>query len=145
MLDNRGKPAAGDKVTFNINGVFYTRTADEKGFATLNINLPPGDYIITATYKGCSVSNNIKVITTLIGQNITMAHGVQGQFKVILLNGLGQRYPDQKVSFNINGVLYTRTTDAEGAAFLNINLPSGRYIITSTYDGLSISNTVAVI
>lgn len=31
-----------------MNGVSYTRKTDNNGNATLNINLPPGEYIITA-------------------------------------------------------------------------------------------------
>lgn len=47
-------------MTFNINGVFYTRTSDTTGYA-LNINLKPGHYTITATHNGCSVSNKITI------------------------------------------------------------------------------------
>ncbi len=44
-----GKPLANNTdVTFNINGVFYTRQTNENGTARLNINLIPGKYILTA-------------------------------------------------------------------------------------------------
>ena len=50
-------------LTFNINGVVYTRKTDENGDAKLNINLPANDkgYIITTTCNGLSVSNKIFV------------------------------------------------------------------------------------
>ena len=41
-------------------------------------------------------------------------------------------------------MLYNRTTDSYGIARLNINLQKGEYIITSSYNGQSISNTVTV-
>ena len=51
IIGDDGKPVgAGVEVTFNINGVFYTRTTNESGIAKLNINLQPGDYVITAEY-----------------------------------------------------------------------------------------------
>lgn len=49
-----------------------------------------------------------------------------------------------KITFNINGVFYTRTTNNQGIAKLNINLQAGKYIITSSYNGLNVANTVTV-
>ena len=74
-----------------------------------------------------------------------MQYGAPDQFVANLVDGQGKPYPDQKVQFNINGVLYMRTTDVDGNAKLNINLISGAYIITSMYDGEAISNMVTVI
>ena len=44
----------------------------------------------------------------------------------------------------INGVFYNRVTDSSGQAKLNINLQAGQYIITSSYNGANIANTVTV-
>ena len=54
-------------MTFNINGVFYTRTTDSVGIAKLNINLEPGSYIITSYHPKANEqsSNKIKVLATL--------------------------------------------------------------------------------
>ena len=41
-------------------------------------------------------------------------------------------------------MIYDRTTDSEGVARLNINLQKGEYIITSSYNGQSIANTITV-
>ena len=48
MIDGEGNPVSGVNITMNINGVFYNRTTNENGTARLNINLPPGEYILTA-------------------------------------------------------------------------------------------------
>ncbi|WP_157064624.1 Ig-like domain repeat protein [Methanobrevibacter millerae] len=135
---------AGEKVTFNINGVYYERTTNESGIAKMNINLNPGDYIITAEYAGCKVSNNIKVLPTIKAQDLTKKYGVSSPFTATLLDGTGKALANEKVTFNINGVFYTRTTDADGIAKLNINLQAGKYIITSSYNGLNVANTVTV-
>ena len=142
--DNGKAVGAGENVTFNINGVFYTRTTNASGIAKLSINLPPGDYIITAEYKDCKVSNKITVLSVLSAKDITMKYRDGTQFKVYLLDGQGKPLSDAKVTFNINGVFYERISNVSGVAKLNINLLAGEYIITSSYNGLNIANTIRI-
>uniref|UniRef100_UPI0034578E5F SpaA isopeptide-forming pilin-related protein n=1 Tax=uncultured Methanobrevibacter sp. TaxID=253161 RepID=UPI0034578E5F len=126
LIDGESNPISGVNITMNINGVFYNRTTNEKGTAKLNINLPPGEYILTAIdpLTGLQMSYNITNVTVLDGQGNPLANAA--------------------VKFNINGVFYTKHTDSKGIAKLNINLMSGKYIITSEYDGLKISNTITI-
>ena len=146
LLDDNGKPVkAGENVTFNINGVFYTRQTNENGTAKLNINLEPKNYVITAEYKGCKASNNIKVLPVLSANDITIKENDKSQFEVKLVDGQGKAYAKQTIDFNINGVLYHRVTDENGIARLNIRLMAGKYIITSSYNGSNIANTITII
>ena len=135
---------AGVTVRFNINGVFYERTTNESGIAKLNINLQPGDYIITAEYNGCVVSNNIKVLPVLTAHDITMRYRDGTKFVATLVDGQGKPYAGQTIQFNINGVFYNRITDSSGQAKLNINLMAGEYIITSSYNGCNIANKITI-
>ncbi|MBQ6218145.1 MAG: hypothetical protein IJH63_16135, partial [Methanobrevibacter sp.] len=61
LLNGQGNPKTNEKITFNINGVFYTRTTNTDGIAKLNINLMPGKYIITTTFNGLNIANNVQV------------------------------------------------------------------------------------
>ena len=61
VVDGQGKPVVGGNVTMNINGVFYNRVTDENGVAHLNINLIPGEYIITSVYGNATTSNKITI------------------------------------------------------------------------------------
>ena len=135
---------AGELVTFNVNGVFYTRETNEFGIAKLNINLPPGDYVITAEYKECKVSNDIKVLNVLTADDISMKYQDGTQFVATLVDGQGKPYAQQTIRFNINGVFYNKVTDSFGQAKLNIRLPSGEYIITSSYNGANIANKITI-
>lgn len=145
VLDDTGNPTGkGESVTFNINGVLYTRFTNESGHAKLNINLAPGEYIITAEYKGYKVSNNIKVLPVLSADDLYMDYKDGSQFKAKLIDGQGRAYANQIVTFNINGKFYDRTTNSDGMAKLNINLIPGIYIITSTFNGCSISNEILI-
>ena len=93
--------------------------------------MPPGDYVITASYEGYNVANNITVLPVLSASDLKMKYMDGSKFKATLLDGQGKPYAEQKVQFNVNGVLYNRGTDSNGQAELNIRLPAGEYIITS--------------
>lgn len=141
---NGAVAGAGEKVTFNINGVFYTRTTDDNGIAAMNLNLAPGNYIISAIYDGCVVANNIKIKPTLVASDLTKKFGTSDPFKVKVLDGQGKGVANANVGFNINGVFYNRESDNEGIARLNINLIPGQYIITSIYKDAVTSNKVTI-
>ena len=145
VLGDDGNPVgAGENVTFNINGVFYTRTTNASGIAKLNLNLQPGDYIITAEYKNCRVSNKIKVLPVLSAHDISMKYRDGTEFVATLVDGQGNPFAGENVTFNINGVFYNRITDASGQAKLNINLMPGEYIITSSYNEYGIGNKITI-
>ena len=86
---------------------------------------------ITAEYKGCKVAHNVTVLPTLTGNDLTKKYGQSGAYEAKLVDGQGKAYANQKIEFNINGVMYQRTTNADGVAKLNINLQAGKYIITA--------------
>ena len=145
MLGANGNPVgAGKTVTFNINGVMYQRQTNESSIAQLNINLPPGDYTITASYGGYNVANTITVLPVLSASDLKMKYMDGSKFKATLLDGQGKPYPNRYVTFNVNGIFYNRLTGDDGVAKLNIRLPAGEYIITSSYNGCNIANKITI-
>lgn len=141
---NATNTGRGHDVEFNINGVFYHRQTNDLGIASLNLNLNPGNYIITANYEGCRVSNNIKILPTLTARNMEMEYRDGTKFIAHVVDGTGKPNAYEKVTFNMNGVFYTRTTNENGDASLNVNLQPGEYIITSENNGLYISNSIKI-
>ena len=146
LIDGEGNPVAGQNITMNINGVFYNRTTNENGTARLNINLNPGEYILTAIdpLTGLQMSYTITVLPTLNATDLEMKYKDGSTFNVTVLDGQGNPLKEAAVTFNINGVFYTRYSDSNGIAKLNINLMAGEYIITSEYDGMRIANTIII-
>lgn len=143
VLDGVGNPLANVNVNFNINGVFYTRTTNESGYANLNLRLEPGKYIVTAEYNTMMYSNIITVLPVLFA-NDTVSYTNESNFKVKLIDGQGRPYSNQSIEFNINGVIYTNTTDINGIAYLRVILPDGEYLVTSTYDEYNINNKITI-
>ncbi|MBQ9026739.1 MAG: Ig-like domain repeat protein, partial [Methanobrevibacter sp.] len=135
---------AGEEVKFNINGVFYTRYTNETGHAQLNINIQPGEYIITTYYKDCVAGNLIKVLPRLVTSDLVMTYGDDSLFVAKTLDEQGNPAPHQEVSFNIYGIVYNCTTDDNGECKLHFNLQPGEYLITGHYLFEVEANTVKI-
>ena len=149
LVDAYGNPLVNATATMNINGRFYNRTTDDKGFAKLSINLPEGTYILTAyhPYTNGTISNTITVLPTIYADNIIKYYKNDTQYYATFLDGTGNPLHNTEVAFNINGVFYTRTTNNEGIAKLNINLADGVYVLTA-YNPINddkISSTIEVL
>ena len=144
IYDKNGSLAVGKNVTFNINGVFYTRTTDENGVASLAINLRPGEYIITTIYEELDIGNNVVVLPTLVTSDLNMTYRDGSKFTAQTLDGQGKPLVNQNVTFNVNGRLYFKTTGDDGVASLTINLMSGKYIITSYWNDFQTGNTIII-
>ena len=146
FLDSNGKALANTDVKFNINGVFYTRVTDENGIARLNIRLDPASYIITAynPVTGEQKANEVTVLPRIIAEDLSMKYLDGSTFNAALVDGQGKAISGVNITFNINGVFYHRTTDADGVTKLNIRLMPGEYIITSMYDECWASNKIII-
>ena len=148
FLDEKGNPIDNNTaVTFNINGVFYTQYTNENGTAKLNINLNPGNYIITAMHPdGLQTGNNVFVNKTLITYDINQPCNKTGTatFTAEVLDGQGRPLGNASVTFLIAGKVLTKLTDEKGIAFINIKAYPGVYTITTTYNGYSVGKTLEI-
>lgn len=141
FLDGCGSPLVNASVTFNINGVFYKKQTDDNGMARLNINLFPGEYILTAIHlNGEEKANIIKVLTTISAEDISLIENKSGVFVLKTHDGA------RNVSITINGVEYIVQTDDGGVATLNVSLSKGNHAVISKNlnSGEEIFNTIYV-
>ena len=109
----------------------------------MNINLNPGNYIVTAiSYNGLHISNYITVLPTL---EIMEYNNTSDELNVVTLSETGERLVNQSVIININGVFTEAVSNDEGiAVFDNLNLSMGEYIVTAVANGCTISKTITV-
>ena len=152
IVDANNQTLANTTVTFYVNGVYYNRTTDSNGRAKLNINLSPGTYIITSTN---TVTNETRqnIIEVRFGNSI-IAYNLykyckddSRPFHATALDYDGNPLANVTITFEVNNVIYNRTTEFMGHATLNINLLPGEYNITSTntVTGQSTSNLITII
>ena len=149
FVDSQGNLLKNTNVKFNINGIFYERTTNDKGTARMNINLIPEKYVITATNPSSSEQyTNVVTVKSLFSENndLTKYYRNASVYSIRLLGPDGKPVKaGQSVEFNINGVFYTRKSNDDGYVRMNINLQPGTYIITAEYNGLRASNTIKVL
>ncbi len=149
FYDNEGNPLKNTIVSFNVNGVFYNKLTDSNGIATLNINLPVGEYIITAINPdtGDMHSNNITVLSHFIEHgDFEKVYNMPAPYVIKICDRAGNVcVAGEIVLFNINGVFYNRTSDDNGNVALNINLMPGEYIITDCYMEELVSDKITVL
>ena len=141
FLDGCGSPLVNASVVFNINGVFYKKQTDDRGMARLNINLFPGEYILTAIHlNGEEKANIIKVLTTISAEDISLIENKSGVFVLKTHDGA------RNVSITINGVEYIVQTDDGGVATLNVSLSKGNHAVLSKNlnSGEEVFNTIHV-
>ena len=141
FLDGCGSPLVNASVIFNINGVFYKKQTDDNGMARLNIDLFPGEYILTAIHlNGEEKANIIKVLTTISAEDISLIENKSGVFVLKTHDGA------RNVSITIDGVEYIVQTDDGGVATLNVSLSKGNHAVLSKNlnSGEEIFNTIHV-
>ena len=148
FVDSQGNVLKGETIRININGVYYYKTTDSNGMAKMNINLIPGTYILTADnpVSGERHATTVTVLSTIVeNHDLTKYYRNASQYSLRLLGPDGKPVgAGEVVTFNINGVFYTKTSDASGYVRMNINLAPGTYVITADYNGLKASNIITV-
>ena len=147
FIDSTGKALTKTTVKFNIHGVFYTKKTDKDGVADLGIMLRPGEYILTAynPVTGEEKGFNITVKSLIVQSDLTKYYLNASKFQATIYDKNGSLAVGKNVTFNINGVFYTKTTDSNGVVSLAINLRPGEYIITTMYEGLAVGNNIVVL
>ncbi len=140
---------ANTKVKITVNGYTYTKTTDSDGVASLDINLKPGTYKVTAQnpVTGYNLTNTFKILTTITASDVSKVYTDGKKFYAKFLKSNGKALANKKVKFKINKKTYTIKTNSKGVAGLSLkNLNKGTYqIISYNKDGLTKINKVKVV
>ena len=102
--------------------------------------------MIFTQYGDAIVKNKITVKSTLITKNVYKKVKKSANFKVKVLNSKGNAYKKQIVKIKFKGKTYKLKTNSKGIATFKIpkNLKAGKYVIKTTFNGLTNSNRITV-
>ena len=146
VYDDFGNVASGMAVTFKMAGKTYSKNTDSNGYASLKINLNPGTYTITASYKDYNVSNKIVVKPTLILSAKTVKKSKTFKYTVKLLNKNGKILKNKYVKVKFRGKTYKAKTNSKGIATFKVKAYSkiGKFTLTATYGSAKVSKKITV-
>jgi len=147
LSDENGKGLADKKIEFKISGISktYNRTTDSEGKAKLTINLKNeqkssiqvifnGDN----TYAPASLNKTITIAKgspELISYDRTINNNDPQSFSVVLKDEKGNPLANKEIKFTLSSNTYSKLTDEDGFAELDLNLNAGNYSIISAFEG----------
>ncbi len=148
LTDIDGNVLKDKTVIFTVNGVDYSAITGEDGVASYSyiLGLTPAPYIITAVFNGDDYYNRTsgigtltvdKIGTTINVSNVTGTYGGNVTLKATLKDTNGNPLKNKAVTFMVNGVEYSVTTDDDGVASYSykIGLKPGKYTMSARFVG----------
>lgn len=146
FYDKKGKLLKNTAIKFKLNGKTSTVKTNAKGVATLAIDLKPGKYSITVTNPETteSLTKTVTINSLIVTNDLTVNETQKAKFNVKILNSYGKVSPNKKVTLKVNGKTYTKTTNKNGIATLELSLSNGKYTITTQYSDLTVKNKITV-
>lgn len=149
--DVYGNVIRGETITLTVSkgneSKEFKLTTDDKGVASININLEIGVYNLTADFIGDEVYGPAKSSAVLEIQPVRVtfdlnAHAVipeNGVFTAILVDMYDKKVTGENVTLDLydDGLLksYYAITDGNGEANFKINMPEGIYFAILNYKG----------
>lgn len=149
LKDNNGFVIANKAITVKIGSKSYSLKTNDKG----NVALPKtnaGSYSVVVTsaatkyYAYAKVSKKVTVKPIITGnKDYSVYYGNTVNYKLRILDNKGKPVVAGKVvTFKINGKSYTAKTDKNGYVSKSVKLNTGKYTITASYGGFSVSSKI---
>ena len=94
-----------------------------------------------------NVSSTIDASKTIAAKSITKYYKGSAQYSATFLDAYGNALTNTKVKITVNGVTYTKTTNANGIASLPFNLKPGTYkvVAVNPVTGFSLTTTFKIL
>ena len=148
LKDVNGKAIPKQKVIVKIANKKYSKKTNNKGQINFNVKFSVfKTYKVSAQYKGnniykkASAKGSIKVAktSTIIAAPAVSALPNQPVKYTVTLKANNKALSKQKLTLNVNGKSYTKTTDSKGQVTLNLNFAFEKtYDVSVTYKGTGI-------
>ncbi len=145
IVDEKGNPVNDIEITFIVDGKTYTAKTDAEGAANITLKLNVGSYPVNISIvNGDKATKKITVVERLSQSNLVMYYLDGSTFKAKVVGDDGEPVSGETIIMKVNGVTYKVKTDENGIAKLPIKLKPKTYVITSTYNGKTVKNTIKV-
>ena len=131
ITDNQGNPIKGEVVYATIQNKTYNSTTDENGLARFSLDLEVGDYPVLFEYKGQSLLKHVFIYSTIKMESLNNEY-LNSKVGATFSYPYGGVQPTSlDVKFIINEKEYNATTDSNGFASVDVDLPVGTHTVTA--------------
>ncbi len=149
LKDSNGDKVANKKVSLKVGTVTYAAVTNADGEVILPDYVKSGSYAVTVTsqaegkYCESKASFNVNVATAITGdKDYSVYYGNTVKYKVRVFDDNGKSATGKTVTFKINGKTITVKADNSGYAVCPVKLGVGKYTITASFAGFSVSNKI---
>ena len=118
-----GNPVIGKTIVFIINGEKTTAITNNKGYASVKIDLPPKStkYSVTAYYQGVKITNKIKVNSIVQAKNVQIKKSSKTLKIKVSLKKVNKKFlKNKKITLKFKGKKYVAKTNKNGLATFKI-------------------------
>ena len=150
LKDHNGKAMKNAKVKITINGETYSKKTDNKGTASISLNLKSGTYAVVTTYDGSgiyakkSVTSKVTIKSTIKCSDMSKYYKNTASYYSTFYDKKGHLLKNTGVKFKLKSKTYSVKTNKKGVAKLAIDLKPGKYAITSANPKTSESVTKTI-
>ena len=151
IKDSNGDKVANKKVSIKIGTVTYAVSTDNNGVIVLPDSIKSGSYSLSVTsqawgkYCENTSTSNVLVVTPITGGgDYSVYYGNTIKYKVRVFNSDGKVAAGKAVTFKVNGKYVNVQADGSGYATYSVKLGVGKYTITASFAGFSISNKITI-
>lgn len=145
ILSQNKAPVSKAKISFNVNGIIYTKTTGTDGKASVALKLDAGTYLVSASYANITQSKKVKVLPVVIAKDLTKTYSTSQSYSATFKNADGSPLKNKNVKFIVDGKNYTRKTNAKGVATVPVNLKVGTHTLIAVHPkGYRSSNKITV-
>ena len=129
FFDIWGNPLVNSLITFEIDGIFYSKITDNESKIALLIDLVGEDY--TLNNINCDGNSTINYsIFRNTDEGLVENYNIGKECFVKVLDNDQIPVMNTLVTFELNGIFYSSTTNNKGIATLGIDLDYGKHILT---------------
>ncbi|MBE6497033.1 MAG: Ig-like domain repeat protein [Methanobrevibacter sp.] len=124
------------KIKIQIDGKTYTKTTNNKGQVSLNLNLKSGTYTVLSScsgnseFEGATAKSTVTIKSTIKANDFSKYYKNSASYSSTFYDKKGKLLKNTAVKYKLNGKTYSVKTSTKGIAKLAIDLKPRSYPIS---------------